>query len=142
MVDNSEFQFILTQGDAIICQRYFNVNNFNTKAVRSVTFMETINEVCDLIKKSILKESRRMLWNEYDNNFSNNLNSSEDNINLKFTVLRNDKIITTRNIDMSDVQKNISIDIRDDIREIIQMIYSTLCLTNSKLNFHYLGTRL
>ena len=83
-----------------------------------------------------------MLWNEYDNNFSNNLNSSEDNINLKFTVLRNDKIITTRNIDMSDVQKNISIDIRDNIREIIQMIYSTLCLTNSKLNFHYLGTRL
>lgn len=43
------FEFKLTVGDNIICQRYFKINNFNELSVYSCELVETINEIVKTI---------------------------------------------------------------------------------------------
>ena len=47
------FEFKLTIGDNIICQRYFKINNFNEQSVRSFELMDTIRNVVTTIDNEL-----------------------------------------------------------------------------------------
>ena len=42
--DQQKFEFLLKIDNNIICQRYFNVKNFNPKAVKSMDFYWFVKE--------------------------------------------------------------------------------------------------
>lgn len=47
------FEFKLTVGENIICQRYFKINNFNEQSVRSFELVDTVRKVVDTIDKEL-----------------------------------------------------------------------------------------
>lgn len=47
------FEFKLTVGDNIICQRYFKINNFNEQCLRSTELVETIQDVVKTIDNEL-----------------------------------------------------------------------------------------
>jgi len=51
------FEFKLTVGDNIICQRYFKINNFNEQCVYSFELMDTIRSVVKLIDDELKSKS-------------------------------------------------------------------------------------
>lgn len=52
------FQFILSLGENIICQRYFRINGFNPESVESYELKETIDKIVELIKRDLESKSR------------------------------------------------------------------------------------
>lgn len=58
------FEFVLTVGDNIICQRYFRINNFNPISLRSFDLPETIRVCADMIDKD-LKEKTQVYLEMY-----------------------------------------------------------------------------
>lgn len=56
------FQFILSLGSNIICQRYFRINGFNKDSVDSVELKEVLDNVVWLIQKDLISKSRVYQW--------------------------------------------------------------------------------
>jgi hypothetical protein len=52
------FEFRLTVGDNIICQRYFRINNFNPVSLRSFDLPETIRACADMIDKDLKEKTQ------------------------------------------------------------------------------------
>lgn len=52
-IRKERFEFELTVNGNIICQRYFKINNFNERSVRSVEFMDTVRSCAALIENSL-----------------------------------------------------------------------------------------
>jgi len=47
------FEFKLTVGDIIICQRYFRINNFNETSLKSYDLVDSISRCVDVIDKDL-----------------------------------------------------------------------------------------
>lgn len=52
------FQFILSLGENIICQRYFRINGFTQDAIESVELKETLDDIVYMIQKDLESKSR------------------------------------------------------------------------------------
>lgn len=52
------FEFRLTVGDNIICQRYFRINNFNPLSFRSFDLPETMRVCADMIDKDLKSKTQ------------------------------------------------------------------------------------
>lgn len=55
------FEFRLTVGDNIICQRYFRINNFNPLSFRSFDLPDTMRVCADMIDKDLKSKSQTYL---------------------------------------------------------------------------------
>lgn len=94
------FEFRLTVGDNIICQRYFKINNFNPTALRSFELAQTIRDCAkkihsDLVDKtqvylSILAPRQFVSVAEMKEYFSNEQNHSGINIGEGIVVKGSD----------------------------------------------------
>lgn len=58
------FEFKLTVGDNIICQRYFKINNFNPRSIRSYELAQTIRECANRIDAD-LKDKTQIYMSYY-----------------------------------------------------------------------------
>ncbi len=52
------FEFVLTTGGNIICQRYFRINNFNEKSLRSYELTSAIRECVATIDKDLREKTQ------------------------------------------------------------------------------------
>lgn len=59
--DTTKCEFLLTLSGNIICQRFFNVRNFNPKARRSMDIHENIKFICDDISKNLREKTLEYL---------------------------------------------------------------------------------
>ena len=55
------FEFRLTVGDNIICQRYFRINNFNPLSFRSFDLPDTMRVCADMIDKDLKSKTQTYL---------------------------------------------------------------------------------
>ena len=51
--DATKFEFLLTLGKNIVCQRFFNVRDYNVDARRSIDIHEYIKDICDEISHDL-----------------------------------------------------------------------------------------
>jgi hypothetical protein len=51
---NQKFEFLLKINNNIICQRYFNVKDYNPKARRSMDMHEYVKNICSEIERVII----------------------------------------------------------------------------------------
>jgi hypothetical protein len=56
------FEFKLTIGDFIVCQRYFKINNFNPTSLNSFELANTIRYCANLIDEDLKSKSRIYMW--------------------------------------------------------------------------------
>lgn len=72
----TKFEFLLTLGGNIICQRYFNVKDHNPKARRSMDIHEYVKNICSEIEYDLkIKSSNYLCENQ---NYILNSESVED----------------------------------------------------------------
>lgn len=56
-IRKERFEFELTINGNMICQRYFRINNFNERSVRSVEFIDTVRACAELIEENLKSKS-------------------------------------------------------------------------------------
>ena len=56
------FEFKLTLGEFIVCQRYFKINNFNPTSLQSHELVNTIRYCANLIDEDLKSKSRIYMW--------------------------------------------------------------------------------
>lgn len=63
--ETTKFEFLLTLDGNIICQRYFNVKNFNPSAKRSMNLHECVKKICEEISEDLkIKSSDYLCENQ------------------------------------------------------------------------------
>ena len=64
--DVTKFEFLLTIDDNIICQRYFNVRKYNSKAMDSIDVHDTMCDISSGLEEELVKKSIDRLYDEYN----------------------------------------------------------------------------
>ena len=133
------FEFLLKINDNIICQRYFNIRNYNSECRESYEIKEMMDEIMGMnkdFKLGILPEFFKekcmtSLWEGYNPNYYQSKNKlytknifDKQDI-FKFEVLAHKEVITSSTFDGSLFQSGVRRSI--DIREIIPQIIRTIC---------------
>ena len=59
-------EFVLYINGNIICQRYFNVKNYNKAVTRSIDLYDCVDSVVDLIREDLKNKSKDYLWKSYN----------------------------------------------------------------------------
>lgn len=91
--EQQKFEFLLKIDNNIICQRYFNVKNFNPKTVRSVEFYWFVQEIYEAIEVT-LKEKTTDIITEY---FTEDMSkSTEEEENFTITINKGETNLMTR----------------------------------------------
>tara|TARA_R110000824_G_scaffold399971_1_gene606485 strand:- start:397 stop:828 length:432 start_codon:yes stop_codon:yes gene_type:complete len=91
--EQQKFEFLLKIDNNIICQRYFNVKNFNPKAVRSVEFYWFVQEIYEAIEVT-LKEKTTDIITEF---FTEDMSKfPEEKENFTITINKGETNLMTR----------------------------------------------
>ena len=75
----SKFEFILKIKGNIICQRYFNVRNYNPKSIESVEFIDEFNSIKSDILDYLKNRSFDYLSDKY-NSYTNTVYLSQQDL--------------------------------------------------------------
>ena len=65
-----KFEFRLTVGSNIICQRYFKINNFNNRSLKSFELADTIRRCANVIDRELVSKTQTYLEITAPNNFN------------------------------------------------------------------------
>lgn len=137
--DDFRFEFKLFINDNIICQRYFNVKNYNNKVLNSLELNELMRALTGInndnigqmgIIPSYFKElCRKLSWKHYNPYRINNLNDQSKNILNKedvftFEIKVDKKVVATSQFSGNWFQNDVryAINIKEIIPEIISEI--------------------
>lgn len=104
---NSKFEFLLKKNDNIICQRYFNVDNYNDSILNSLEMKELLDSIagmnngtfgsCGMIPNFLKNKSVEYLWGRYNPYLENqggnetshkDINENEDFFTFEIRVNR------------------------------------------------------
>tara|TARA_R110000824_G_scaffold14208_1_gene60685 strand:- start:27 stop:503 length:477 start_codon:yes stop_codon:yes gene_type:complete len=72
-------EFLLTLNENIICQRYFNVRNYNLNAKNSVDLYDTISDIGEELKHSLKNKAFDYIYDRY-NHYTNYVNLSDQDL--------------------------------------------------------------
>lgn len=91
---NLKFEFLLKKNGNIICQRYFNVDNYNDSILKSIEMKELLDSIagmnngqfgaCGIIPNFLKNKSIDYLWDRYNpylENYVENEHSSKETNN-------------------------------------------------------------
>ena len=65
--DAIKFEFLLTLGKTIVCQRFFNVRDYNSQARRSMDLHEYVKDICEEISHDLKIKTMDYLTENQDN---------------------------------------------------------------------------
>jgi hypothetical protein len=123
------FDFSLFINDKIICQRFFNDNQFKKTDVDFDQAIEIITVTTDLIKDLLKSQSIELLWKNYDSyNRKTIIHKETKNDLFMVTVSYNSQLLVSSYINGNIYQPKIKYNV--DIRPIIPIIIANirLCL--------------
>lgn len=138
-----KFEFLLLINGNIICQRYFNVKDFNPDVVKSYNLKECVDRCVNIItgegyakipnKYSLKGKTWEYLWsgyNPYLEEYSPNevKDNYEDEDIFTFQIRINGRVVIERQFSGNDYPPKVryDVDIRGIIPEIINEIQETL----------------
>jgi len=65
-IEELPYEFILYINNNIVCQRYFNIKNFNPKSINSYEVKEVINDCCDIVKSDLKQKTFEYLYKYFN----------------------------------------------------------------------------
>ena len=63
---HERFEFVFTVNDNIICQRYFNVPNYNSDVLKSWDLKDVIDNCVTIIMNDLKEKSIESIWGYYN----------------------------------------------------------------------------
>lgn len=138
------FEFVLSINDNIICQRYFNIKNYNEDFRESLEVREMLDEVMGMsdsyelgiIPNFFKKKCVDKLWSTYNSSYLQNTIRVKDIYeipdNFHFQVMVNKEVVAATSCSANLYQYNVrrNIDVRDIIPEIVRTVSHYMSLKN------------
>ena len=130
-----KFEFLLKIKGNIICQRYFNVRDYNPNTVSSVEFLEEIESIKFRLKEYLKQRSVDYLYDQY-NQYTNYVNLSEQDLEgsedevFEIDIRENGKNIITTFLPshLYPTRVRYTVDIRPMIHRLLTELSDTLSL--------------
>ena len=72
-------EFLLTLDNNIVCQRYFNVRNYNPKASKSLDLYYAISDIANELEESLKIKTFNYMYDKY-NQYSGKVNLSDQDL--------------------------------------------------------------
>ena len=137
--ENQKFEFLLTLNNNIICQRYFNVRNFNHKSIRSLDLYYTVDDIVNTIIDTLKEKTTDIITEFFTEDVSK---STKENEYFTITIkIENTNIIQyIFPADLYPPRVKYSVDIRPQISYFLREITDTL--SRKKLITQYLNKEL
>jgi hypothetical protein len=85
--DAIKFEFLLTLGKNIVCQRFFNVRDHNPKARRSMDLHEYVKDICEEISHDLKIKTLDYLTENQDNSYGLKGAGSSENDEKEYFLL-------------------------------------------------------
>ncbi len=137
--ENQKFEFLLTLNKNIICQRYFNVRNFNPKSVKSLDLYYTVRDIVDDIIDSLKGKTTDIISEFYKDEVSN-LQGGEEYFTITIKKENTNIMQYIFPADLYPPRVKYSVDIRPQISYFLREITDTL--SRKKLITKYLDKQL
>ena len=133
-IDNTQkCEFVLKLENNIVCQRFFSVRNFNSRAIHSMDLHYTISDIVDDIIKSLKLKTLFLL----DSNYRESPNElQQESEHFTITLKKGNQIIYDRIIpaEVYPPKVRYTVDIRPQIsyilRELTQVLSQKKIVTN------------
>jgi hypothetical protein len=137
-IEEQRFEFILYINNKIICQRYFNIRDFNENSVSSFEMKKLMDSICSMnigqygemgiIPKHLKNKAIDYLWNNY-NQYSTYADQTPRNIFEKIDDFQFEIKIDKKTVGLSMFSGNFfppKVRYAVDIKEIIPSIMSEI----------------
>ena len=85
--DAIKFEFLLTLGKNIVCQRFFNVRDYNSQARRSMDLHEYVKDICEEISHDLKIKTLDYLTENQDNSYGLKAAGSSENDEKEYFLL-------------------------------------------------------
>jgi len=126
-------EFLLTLNDNIICQRYFNVRNYNPQAKNSLELYYTISDIADDLQYSLKNKAFHYMYDRY-NQYTNYVNLSDQDLEknkdevFHLYIKQNNDILIHRIIpsDIYPSRIRYTVDIRPLVPQFLNELTDTL----------------
>jgi hypothetical protein len=129
--EQNKFEFLLTLDNNIICQRFFNVRDYNPQSRRSLDLHYLVKEICEEIGQDLkIKSSNYLVENQ--NYVLNSANVEEQSSNEEqhflLQIKQNDDVFIERIFLASVFHPKVrySVDIRPKLRRILADLTETM----------------
>ena len=141
--EKEKFEFVLSIGDNIICQRFFTVRNHNHRSLKSLDLYWSVDNIKDIIVKQLISKTLDVV--EIVNILEKKLEDmTKKVVDEDFTIYikRGTKTIMTRIFPAYIYPPKVrySVDIRPKISQILRELTDTL--STKKTNSYYLDKQL
>jgi len=143
--DTTKLEFLLTLSGNIICQRFFNVRNYNPKVRRSLNLHHEVKNICEEISEDLKQKTLEFL-HENPNYFPVSGGNSEDGQDPKeyfqLEIKQNDEVFISRIFPAYIYHPKVrySVDIRPKLRRFLGELSETL--SSTKLITKYMNYEL
>lgn len=143
--DTTKFEFLLSLGNNIVVQRYFNVKDHNPQAIRSLDLYETVKNICEDISEDLkIKTSSYLCENQ---SFFTNPDIIEEGVGHEkecflLEVKLNEAVFISRIFPSSVYHPKIryTVDIRPRLKDFLSEL--TYVLSSTELETKYLNYQL
>jgi|TARA_B100001093_G_scaffold520274_1_gene614147 hypothetical protein len=143
--DTTKLEFLLTLSGNIICQRFFNVRNYNPRVKRSLDLHYEVKNICEEIQEDLKQKTLEFL-HENPNYFPvsgvNNDEGQEVKENFQLEIKQNDEVFISRIFPAYIYHPKVrySVDIRPKLRRFLGDLSETL--SSTKLMTKYMNYEL
>lgn len=126
-----DFEFLLTLGNNIVCQRLFSVPNFNEKTLKSLELYDEIKFIClDMVKELKNKNAEYLLENSeyFLNNDYVEVNDLGERFSLKLSYKNNPIMERIFDSEYFHPKVRYAVDIRGKLKTYLKNLTETLSL--------------
>jgi hypothetical protein len=136
--EKEKFEFLLSIGDNIICQRFFTVRNHNHRTLKSLDLYWTVENIKDIIVKQLVLKTVDIV----DLYFKEDLTKQVADEDFTIVIKKGNKTIMTRIFPANIYPPKVrySVDIRPKISNILRELTDTLSMR--KTRSYYLDKQL
>ena len=142
--DAIKFEFLLTLGKNIVCQRFFNVRDYNSQARRSMDLHEYVKDICEEISHDLKIKTMDYLTENQDNPYGLKFVTPSENDEKEYFLLvlkLGEDVFIQRMFDSNIYHPKVryTVDIRPSLKRYLSDLTAILSseeLETTYLNYH------
>lgn len=143
--DAIKFEFLLTLGKNIVCQRFFNVRDYNSQARRSMDLHEYVKDICEEISHDLKIKTMDYLTENQDNPYGLKSVTPSENDEKEYFLLvlkLGEDVFIQRMFDSNIFHPKVryTVDIRPNLKKYLSDL--TDILSSEELETTYLNYQL
>jgi len=135
--DNTQkCEFLLKLNNNIVCQRYFTVRNFKSKAVNSLDLHETVSWIMQDLMEDLKYKTCNLLDSNYVDNIKNKgLETTPEHFSITIKVGTKEVYARIMRADIYPPKVRFSVDIRPQLNRILKELTQVLSLEKVTCNY-------